>query len=94
MTDGERQLILRRLVDRDLLPWNSEKITPAAIKALSARERAVFVEELEREIKRDLAGANALLRASAREMSGFARLKARTKLRWASLRLLLAKKGV
>jgi hypothetical protein len=44
MTDGERQLIASRLVDKGLLPYYGGVLDPAALENLTEREREVFGE--------------------------------------------------
>jgi len=93
MTDIERGLILRRLFDKGVLPWDdADEFDLETIKALSERERAVLADEIERETRLTVAGAEALLRMAPRGMSRFARLKARVQLRWGLLRIAWAKK--
>jgi hypothetical protein len=41
MTDGERQLIASRLVDKGLLPYDGGVFDPTALENLTEREREV-----------------------------------------------------
>ena len=44
MTDGERQLIVSRLVDKGLLPHDDGVLDPATLEHLTEREMEVFRE--------------------------------------------------
>src|SRR5512145_2535075 len=84
MTDGERELIVRRLEDRGLLPYDGAEYYD---KGLTARELRVLDEEVERDARRMLREMNAELAAS--DLAGLARLKRQLRLLWLSLLLTL-----
>jgi hypothetical protein len=93
MTDGERQLILGRLFDKGLLPWEGAEVDAATWETLSDREREVFAGEIAKEVERLQAEVDALLRMAPPSMSRFTKLKLLLSSRWRSLRLAWAKKG-
>jgi hypothetical protein len=94
MTDRERQLILGRLFDRGLLPWECNEIDATTWETLSDREREVFAEEIAREAERLQAEeVGVILRTEPKGSSRFTELKLFLWSRWRSLRMAWAKKG-
>jgi hypothetical protein len=89
MTDGERQLIVSRLVDKGLLPYDGGVLDSATLENLTEREMEVFGEfffEKAANIRADLDG---LLRIATLDMSKLEKLKFWFSARWFSIRLLL-----
>lgn len=94
MTDGERQMIVSRLVDKRLLPYDGGVLDPAALKNLTEREMEVFGEFFFEEAANIRADMDSLLRIAMLDMSKFERLKFWLSARWISMRLFVAKKRV
>jgi len=93
MTDAERELIVRRLFDRGLLPWEGVEFDVATVLEMTQRERQVLKEEMEREAAEAQRRAEAALRmAPPGAISRFELLKIWLRLRWSSLRMAWAKK--
>jgi hypothetical protein len=95
MTDRERQLILGRLFDRGLLPWEGNEIDATTWETLSDQEREVFAEEIAKEAERLQAEeVDVILRMEPKGSSSrFTELKLFLWSRWRSLRMAWAKKG-
>jgi hypothetical protein len=92
MTDGERQLIVTRLVDKGLLPYEGGVLDPAALENLTEREREVFGEFFFEEVGNIRADLEAFMRVAPQNVSKFERLKFWLLARWLSMRLFVLKK--
>jgi hypothetical protein len=92
MTDGERQLIVSRLVDKGLLPYDGGVLDPAALENLTEREREVFGEFFFEEVENIRADLEAFLKAARPSVSKFEGLKFWLSARWLSMRLFVVKK--
>ena len=94
MTDGERQLIVSRLVDKGLLPYDGSVLDQATLENLTEREMEVFGEFFFEEAANIRADMDGLLRIALLDMSKFERWKYWLSARWVSMRLFVAKKRV
>jgi hypothetical protein len=91
MTDGERQLIVSRLVNKGLLPYDGGVLDPATLENLTEREMEVFGEFFFEEAANICAEMDGLLRIAPPDMSKFEILKFWFSARWLSMRLFVAK---
>jgi hypothetical protein len=94
MTEGERQLIVSRLVDKGLLPYDGGVLDPAMLENLTEREMEVFGEFFFEEAANIRADMDGLLRIATLDISKFERLKFWLSTRWLSMRVSIAKKKV
>ncbi len=92
MTDGERQLIVSRLVDKGLLPYDGGVLDRATLKNLTEREMEVFGGFFFEKVENICADLEAFLEAAPSSISRFERLKFWLWARWLSMRLFVVKK--
>lgn len=91
MTNDERNLILKRLIDKGLLPNDGEELDPATVLSLTPREMEVLRDMLiiEAEFAKD--NFERVSKLAPPNTPRWDRFKAWLWFRWLSMRLFFAK---
>jgi hypothetical protein len=85
-------LIVSRLTDKGLLPYDGGELDPAKLEGLNERERAVLQELILEWISAAVEVRDALAKSATLGLSRFQRLRLWLSTRWFALRLFGLKK--